>query len=125
MTKQEIIDLHKKHGEKIGIEGKAREEIIKKVSKLGWLRVRKYSRPEYWSIQFDNYRKRKKAIEDFVEWALYDSKVMDQYDMIILGGYEDGYNQRIEHAVKLLTERKKKKQNKVAMTLIEHHMGIN
>jgi len=49
-TKQEILDLYNKYHEDLGQEGKAREEIINQVIKKGWIRVRKYDRPEYWSI---------------------------------------------------------------------------
>lgn len=122
-TKEELNAIYAKHGEKIGTEGKAREEIIKEVSKMGWLRVRKYRRPEYWSIQFDNHRRRKKAINNFIEWAMLDSKVMHQYDEIVLIGYDDGYHER-KDANTLLTEIRKSKHNPVAMTLIEHHMGV-
>ena len=38
-TREEIIDIHKKHNEQLGSEGNARDEIIVALIKDGWLRV--------------------------------------------------------------------------------------
>lgn len=47
-----IKKVYNEFGEKIGFEGKAREVLIKQVSKDGWIRIRHYGRPrDYWSIQ--------------------------------------------------------------------------
>lgn len=39
-TKEQIVSIYKKHGETVGNEGEAREEIMKKVIKNGWIRIR-------------------------------------------------------------------------------------
>mgnify|MGYP006312357465 FL=1 len=53
-TKEELVDIYRRYGEKIGQEGKAREEIIRECARRGWIRVRFYKAPNsYWSIQFD------------------------------------------------------------------------
>lgn len=90
MEKSDLITIYKKYGEKIGQEGKAREEIIKMVAKDGWIRVRHYQTPkDYWTIQVDNYRKRKRSIKSFIDYAF--SKLgMDIQDAISIVGYEDG-----------------------------------
>jgi hypothetical protein len=92
LTKEELLDIYKKHNEKIGLEGKAREEIIKKVSKNGWIRVRHYSKPNnYWTIQVDNFRKRKKSIDLFIDWAM-ENAGMDFNDAISFIGFDDNYS---------------------------------
>jgi len=92
ITKDEILKTFEKYGEKIGSEGKAREEIIKKVSKFGWIRVRHYTRgQDYWSIQFDKFSIRKQSIRNFIEWAIFDKKVMAKNDTIVLVGYDDNF----------------------------------
>ena len=94
LTKDYISSLYKKYNEKIGTEGKAREEIIRKVSELGWIRVRHYviNHEEYWSLQFDVYNERnRKTIRNFIEWALYESKVMNKNDSLKFSGYKDDY----------------------------------
>lgn len=54
LTKEYINTIFKKYNEPLYLEGKAREEIIKKVLNKGWVRIRRYNRPRvYWSIQFD------------------------------------------------------------------------
>jgi hypothetical protein len=51
MTRQEILDAHELHGEKVGAEGRAREDLLKKAMMNGWIRIRKYNRPDFWTIQ--------------------------------------------------------------------------
>jgi hypothetical protein len=50
-TQQEIIDTHEMYGEKVGAEGQAREEILREAMMNGWIRIRKYNRPDFWSVQ--------------------------------------------------------------------------
>ena len=40
VTKQDVIDTHQKFDEKVGVEGKARDVIIRKVIKQGFTRIR-------------------------------------------------------------------------------------
>lgn len=92
LTKKEINDIYKKHGEKEETEGKAREEIIKKASKSGWVRVRHYSKPDYWSIQTDRWLpSREKTISNFLYNAIYDKEYMQKDAHIVILGYEDGF----------------------------------
>jgi len=85
---EEIRNIYKKHGEKLGQEGDAREEIIINVSRRGWVRVRHYIRPrDYWSIQAYNERIGKKSIENFIYWAL-ENKKMSLNDELQIFYYE-------------------------------------
>ncbi len=48
ITRQEIEDAYSRHSEKIGLEGKAREEIIKRLVENDYIRIRQY--PSHWSV---------------------------------------------------------------------------
>lgn len=90
LTTNEIQTLYKKYGERIGAEGKAREELIKRVARQGWIRIRHYVRPrDYWSIQVDSYRKRKRKIQAFCDWAI-DNQFMGFTDEVTIVGYDTG-----------------------------------
>ena len=65
LTREYVEDIHKKHGEKLGSEGNAREEILTNLVKKGWIRIREYAN-KYWSVQVPNMgRKVKEYLWDF------------------------------------------------------------
>lgn len=93
LTREEIQRVYDTYQEELHREGKAREEIIKRVSQEGWIRVRHYLKPDYWSIQtYDTVRERK-YIVDFVVWCLQhtiDNKpIMTLHDELRLFSYKD------------------------------------
>jgi ribosomal protein S6E (S10) len=78
-TKKTIQDTYDKHGEQLSstVEGKAREEIMLRVIKRGYIRIRKGGtrRNQRWSIQVNKINSR---INDYLwEWArqMLDSRV--------------------------------------------------
>ena len=91
LTDKIVTDVFKKHKEKVGTEGNAREELIIMASKSGAIRVRHYLKPDYWSVQFDEWKKRRKDIKYFIEWAVLDAKIMGKYETVVLHGYVDDY----------------------------------
>ena len=98
----EFIDAtFEKYGERRRSEGKAREEIIRTVAKSGWVRVRHYTTrgSDYWSIQVDVIRTRRRVIEDAVMSLIEHGHMTLHDDLQILGydcgtklvhGYKDG-----------------------------------
>ncbi|HPC71448.1 MAG TPA: hypothetical protein PLB48_06565 [Treponema sp.] len=89
LTREYIEQVYASFNEKIGFEGKAREALIKQVSKDGWIRLRHYVRPkDYWSIQYDNYSLRKSDLKGLVDFLIKEH-IMVTDDEIILLGYED------------------------------------
>lgn len=94
-TEKEIDDCFKKHGEKKGSEGKAREELMSKAMDNGWLRVRKVvtRQGSVWTIQFDNFNKRKKDIKNLISKLLLDMQIMKKYDDVHLLSYKGDYNE--------------------------------
>lgn len=85
LTKRKIIAIHKKHRETLGGEGKAREQIMLKLIKDGWIRTR--SRRNGWTVQFNKLDKQTAAnIESWVHHCV-DNKVFHefmQFDLMIL-----------------------------------------
>ena len=81
--------VYKKYDEKFGLEGKAREELIKTATLNGWIRVRQYLRPDYWSIQFDIWEARKAIVLEFIGWAIAE-QFMYPADEAVLIGFSDG-----------------------------------
>lgn len=94
LTKEEVEATYKKHKERLYSEGNAREELIKKAASNGWIRVRKYN--NYWSIQFDSYKKRKKTIQNLIYWLYVVKKEIGKYTTLILVGYEDNYREETD-----------------------------
>ncbi|HMK37601.1 MAG TPA: hypothetical protein VK463_21190 [Desulfomonilaceae bacterium] len=65
VTTDEIQESYGRHGEKIGSEGKAREEILLRLIEKGWVRIRRY--PRYWSITVGNWSS--EASRSMSRWA--------------------------------------------------------
>lgn len=66
-TTKELKNLFFNHGEEYGIEGKARELIIKDLISKGWIRIRKYTRPDRWTVNVPNFSDR--TIVQLRAWA--------------------------------------------------------
>lgn len=66
-TREELQDIYDKYGEKFGNEGKAREEIILSLIRKGWTRIRKYIRPDRWTVNVVKLTSKVKDILQF--WA--------------------------------------------------------
>jgi len=65
VTYEFIKEIYDKHGESMGQEGTAREEIIKLVMQRGWIRVRNYR--NYWSVTVDKLNT--KTIDNIRNWV--------------------------------------------------------
>ena len=67
LTYDEVISAYEAYAEKLGIEGKARHELILKVLALGYIRVRNYGNRGY-SITTHRWdRPEKKLVRDWLE----------------------------------------------------------
>lgn len=74
-----INRIYAKHGEEIGTEGDAREEVIGELLKRGWVRIRSYR--NYWSITVDRFTDKSKS--------LIRSWVQEMIDIGAFGQYEE------------------------------------
>ena len=66
LSRNYIESTYIKHGEKTAIEGKAREEILRRVLRNGWIRVRRHTN-RYWSVQTSRVTDEKKRF--IHQWA--------------------------------------------------------
>jgi len=65
-TKEQIQSIYDKYNEKLNVEGKAREEILKDLMSNGWIRIRRYPN-KFWSVQVPVINKK---VKDFIfDWA--------------------------------------------------------
>lgn len=90
LDREYIEKLYSDYSEKLGVEGKAREEIIKDVSKKGWVRIRFYEKRDTWSIQFDKWILRKKTVINFVLWSIAENN-MNPNSTLTLSGFDDNF----------------------------------
>jgi hypothetical protein len=67
LTGKYVKNMYKKYREKMGIEGKARDEIVKVLVLKGWTRIRYFNCSDYFSI--DVGRLDEKVKEYLYEWA--------------------------------------------------------
>lgn len=89
VTKEYIDARYAEHGEMVGTEGKAREEIMKEVMKKGFIRIRLYK--QFWSIQaWDLDRRAYKALEKWAEQAIADPRA-GQYMPVRLVSFSAQY----------------------------------
>lgn len=66
LTREQIESKYKAFGETMGVEGEAREEIMKDLITSGWIRIRRYPN-KFWSV---NVPKLSKKIKDYLfDWA--------------------------------------------------------
>lgn len=66
LTKEYIESIYDKYNERIGTEGRAREEIIKHLVNSGWIRIRRYTN-RFWSVNVGKWSKRVKDL--LWDWA--------------------------------------------------------
>jgi hypothetical protein len=88
-SKEGIDHYYKQYGEKPRFEGKAREVIIQKATESGWIRIRHYARPDYWSMQFFDYDKRIIEVYSITKYLL-DEKIMHKADALSLTDFATG-----------------------------------
>lgn len=113
LTSEKIENTYKEFNEPLNLEGKAREALIVYSLQVGWVRVRHYvGKNDYWSLQCDDTKTRKKELKAFVYWAI-EQKVMTYRDDLVVMGYNDNddykkYGFQNGGAGQFLREKKKK-----------------
>lgn len=60
LTKKQIQEVYEKHKEPVGLEGKARAEIMSDLIKEGWIRVRYFPRNDSFTVQLNKLNERNK-----------------------------------------------------------------
>lgn len=71
ISKATIEKTYAKYNERMGFEGRAREELMITALTNGWIRVRHHLSPyDHWIIQCDVLKERKAIIFRFLNWDL-------------------------------------------------------
>jgi len=84
ISKATIEKTYAKYNERMGFEGRAREELMITALTNGWIRVRHHLSPyDHWIIQCDGLKERKKAISGFLYRGLENGEVSN-YDSFVL-----------------------------------------
>jgi hypothetical protein len=88
-TGEEINSVYERFGEPIGLEGKAREVILKHLIQKGWMRIRKYN--NHWIVNVNNIDRR---INDCLcSWAKnvitggVTEKIEDRYAVVRINSF--------------------------------------
>ena len=76
LTTDEVQAMYDIEGEQMGIEGKAREKIIKKLVSNGWIRIRRYLKPDMWTININRLSPKVKKI-----LYAFSKSMVDQHKM--------------------------------------------
>ncbi|WP_052464299.1 hypothetical protein [Geoalkalibacter subterraneus] len=67
LTSEEIQKQYDKYSEPLGLEGKAREVLLRRIIKNGWIRLRRYPNRQ-WSITVNHYSDRNREL--ITDWAI-------------------------------------------------------
>lgn len=90
LTEKIVQDKYSEYDERIGLEGKARQDLIIQATSSGWVRVRHYVRPDdYWSIQCDDIDKRLPVIYNFIT-NMINLKLLSEGHSLVLIGFNKG-----------------------------------
>lgn len=90
LTREEIEQTFAKHGEEIGSEGRARDEVIQSVTERGWVRVRRYNNlGTRLVIQTTDVATQLPSIPAFIEQLAEHTDVGDDATVVI-SDYADG-----------------------------------
>jgi hypothetical protein len=97
LSRDYIKSKYTKHGEKIGLEGSARTEILRRVLQNGWIRLRRHHN-RHWSVQTGTVTEENMGfIQRWAREILYGESGYtenDPYMPVKIMGLEDGFNQQ-------------------------------
>ena len=90
LTTRYVRSVYHKYREPIGMEGKARREIMERLLRSGWIRIRYKLRPTGWYIECSDLDKTKSLI---VRWTktMLDSDYSNPNDAIYLSSLPQRY----------------------------------
>lgn len=100
-TKAEIEEAYSRHNEPIGLEGQAREEIMKKAMDDGWIRARDGKNGLY--METGNLKRYKNVVYDAV-YTFLEKGLVHQYDPVTVVDYRSGDILRGESSKEVLRQ---------------------
>ena len=94
-SKEHIKNTYRKYREPLGLEGKARADLVREAISHGFIRVRHYEHPyDKTVIQFSEWNEARKYVIALVDWLII-SKLISPEDEVWLQGFQDGYHEKM------------------------------
>ena len=125
VTEKELQAVYKKHKEKRGSEGNAREEIMSNLIKQGWTRIRYISTNDSFTVQVFDLDNRTK--ENVYDWAKVAAKDGSKYTGVTIMEIKPGGDTKrgnLDDIVKFkLFEEMKRTHKSKAVTFIENYIA--
>lgn len=94
MTMKEVLSSYRKFGEKLGVENRARLELVTRAIVNGHVRLRHYYKPDHWEVQFKDWEGSKATVLEFMSVLLGKREIYLE-DSLLLIGNEDEYLESI------------------------------
>jgi hypothetical protein len=89
LTAEGVNEVYARHNEAVGMEGSARDELVRHAASQGWIRVKHYTEPyDYWSIQCHETGKQRPDVREFITWAIANG-IMQENDPAMIIGFKD------------------------------------
>lgn len=114
LTEDYIEEIYSSYNEPIGTEGMARETILNKVMKNGWIRIRyNPTRDNTWFIEVDSFFNRKRNIKNCISYFYVSLMKMTLKDNIEVWDKKDiQYKGKVENILsRLISEVKNETKN--------------
>ncbi len=90
LSQTRINEVYAEHGQSVGAEGAARDELIREAAKNGWVRVRRYREPaNRIVIQGYDVNAKFSSIRAFLQ-ELSQRQIVATDDTVVLSDYESG-----------------------------------
>lgn len=86
LSSEHVKSRYAAHSERLGLEGKARCELIIDACRNGWVRVRHYNKGpgDYWSVQIDTVTRIGETVRAFIETMINDGTVSPNDELQIV-----------------------------------------
>lgn len=95
LTLRGIEAVYAQHGERVGLEGTAREAILTDLLCRRWIRLREHR--HHWSIQFSTASPRTRVyVGSWARAAMRQGIVRDRHAEVHLEGLHDGFRLRVQ-----------------------------
>lgn len=90
LSQKRLTEVYEQHGESLGAEGRARDQLIREAAEKGWVRVRRYREPaNRIVIQGYNIDSKFSSIRAFLQ-QLFERQIVTTEDTVVISDYESG-----------------------------------
>jgi hypothetical protein len=90
LSHERLEEVYDQHGETLGAEGRARDQLIREAAEKGWVRVRRYREPaNRIVIQGYNTNAKFSSIRAFLQ-QLFERQIVTTDDTVVISDYGSG-----------------------------------